>query len=122
VLKKKTVPAAAYAGFVSDIDAVLEGSAWYLSYKLDKRLAGRQQLQDAIERNPGADVTLAKLIRHHLESGDYQQAKTLADQAVQAHPKSGEIRYLMGVTLGFMGDYEKSGRLINESRALGFRP
>jgi Flp pilus assembly protein TadD len=62
------------------------------------------------------------LIRLHLESGEYQQAKALADKATASHPKNGEIRYLLGVALGFLGDYEKSGQLINESRKLGFKP
>lgn len=122
VLKKKTLPAAAYSGFLGDINEISEGSAWYLTYKLDKRLSSRQQLQSELEKNPDDVASLAKLIRHHLESGEYQQARTLADKAVVTHPKNGEIHYLLGVSLGFMGDYEKSSQLINESRALGFKP
>lgn len=122
ILKKKNVIPPEYPGFVKDINESSDRSAWVLTYKLDKRLSGKQQLQSTLDKNPDDVTSIVKMIRHHLESGEYEQAKTLADKAAVSHPKNGEIRYLLGVAVGFTGDYAKSSQLINESKALGFRP
>jgi tetratricopeptide (TPR) repeat protein len=121
-LHNPKIEVADYARFHQDIQDIQNRSTWQVTYKLDKNHQRMLELQEQIGEGSDKVDSLLKLARHHLMLADYVRARELANQAAAVDPRAGEAYYLLGITHGFLDDYEASKSALDKAEVLGYQP
>ena len=81
---------------------------------------GRVPSQKQEKEKPEEVPSLVKLARHNLTKGKYEEAKELLEEAMKLDPRSGEVRYFLGMALSFLEHYEEGRVQMEKAEELGF--
>lgn len=111
---------AEYDRFYQLMAAMSDAGNWVLRYVNDE---DKQELavlqQSAGDGSPGASF---KQLRFHLDRGQFEQALSLATEAVESNSTSGEAWYLLGVAQGFSALIDESMDSFARAQELGYTP
>jgi transglutaminase-like putative cysteine protease len=111
-----------YKQFYDDLKTAIDNSFWRLQYIKDSNYADKRSLERSLEQNGRSIESLIKLARYHLSIAEYDKSKKLAEEIIASSPDNGEAYYILGLSLGFLDQYEESDKAIEKSEKLGFSP
>ena len=81
-----------------------------------------EELEEAVRREPASAGAIVSLVKDYLRRGKYREAKDLLDRGVIMEPANGEIRYLLGISCGYLDLREESKKALSKAKELGYKP
>ncbi len=121
-MRQPIIRRTAYDRFVRDIKKAVEGTDWALDYQPDKQFGERRLLEEALRVSNQSITAKLNLARHYIKIGDYDKARPMIEGVIAKESKNGEAHYLLGVTLGFLDQYQASKHALERAHSLGYRP
>ena len=117
-LARGVVKKDAYDAFYSAFEAALLESQWVITFLFDNANYKKHALVQQ-----GDDVeAMVKLAQHHLFLGEYEDAVSIGKRTIKLFPEHGGAHYVLGLSYGFIDEFEQSDREIRKAKSLGYRP
>ncbi len=119
VIKQARVDRAQYSQFYDAVEEALKKSRWRIVFS---RLKGSDELEEAVQKEPGNTNALLSLAKDYLRKGKYREAKEVLDKSALAEPDNGEVQYYLGISCGYLDLHSESKNALSKAKALGYKP
>jgi len=121
-IKKVLIDRESYPEFYKSVQDILLNSQATVSYSDRKRETDQTALEDAVKRKANDLRSVIDLSKEYLARGRYKDARELLEKGVALEPKNGEVRYFLGICLGYLDLYTESRAELDRAKKLGYRP
>jgi tetratricopeptide (TPR) repeat protein len=119
ILKKKRIPVESYHDFYQQIEHAIKQADAILAYlKSSPSPPSKQRIQTGTDEF----TNLLNKAEQALDQANYQKAKELALKGLELNNSDPKIYYILGVSSGFLDDYDSSENYLKKAEELGFQP
>ena len=109
-----------YAEFHAGVQKMLDESASLVAYVRREVDPERERPKGSVTQGEDIPAFLA-LARGHVARGRYDEARKVLDRALERDGENAEAHYLLGLTLGYLDEYDESAEAFRRARKLGHR-
>ncbi len=120
-IAKESISARTFNSFVKRFNEKKAKTSTRIIYAVDEYRAKKYVLEKGLDGGKDRDAVV-RLIHHHLEVGEFDEALALAKEGVASRATDGELHYLLGISLGFQDQDEASEQAIEKAINLGYEP
>lgn len=110
ISKDFNVPNVKYNSFYNDVQTIAKNDLWAISFIKDstgdklKKLTSKKDIESQKE-----------IINIYIDSANYESAKTVIESTIKQYPNNGDLYYLYGIVLGYLGNDTESEKAFEKS-------